>query len=219
MTRNERLQRKRLVIAVIVVLTMMLASVSNLVIVLCRQMRGNCVQKSVVEYHEDGRHIDVDYPAVEIDPMEEDPLESVKIEQAVIGTIGTDREVECWGYSITEVAKAIYAEAGANSEELQRAILTCIFNTQKNSGWRMTPQDVIESYGYAHSDTYSDEVMEVCIDVLLRGHLDADIVEQDATLFHSLGKGGNPHLHDNEKYCEWVAEIDGVQFYREKGQG
>lgn len=175
--------------------------------------------ESVVTYHEDGSHIDVDYPAVEIDPMEEDPLESVKIEQAVIATIGTDREVECWGYSITEVAKAIYAEAGANSEELQRAILTCIFNTQKNSGWRMTPQDVIESYGYAHSDTYSDEVMEVCIDVLLRGHLDADIVEHNATLFHSLGKGGNPHLHDNEKYCEWVAEIDGVQFYREKGQG
>ena len=83
----------------------------------------------------------------------------------------------------------------------------------------MTPQDVIDSYGYAHSDTYSDEVMEVCIDVLLRGHLDADIVEHNATLFHSLGKGGNPHLHDNEKYCEWVAEIDGVQFYREKRLG
>ena len=42
----------------------------------------------------------------------EDPNESEKIAAAVIATIGTDREVECFGYNATYVLKMLTAECG-----------------------------------------------------------------------------------------------------------
>lgn len=144
----------------------------------------------------------------------EDCQEEEKIAEAVEETIGTEEEQECIGYSMEDVARTIYAEAGGNSEELQRAVATCIFNSQKASGWTLSPTEVIEQKQYATSDTYTEEVMSVCIDVFLNGNLYEPIAESGAEYFHSLGRGNATDFHDNPYCCEWVMYLDGMDFYR-----
>lgn len=144
----------------------------------------------------------------------EDCNESQKIADAVVESIGTEKEEEVVGYDMEIVARTIYAEAGGNSEELQRAVATCIFNSQKASGWTLSPTEVIEQKQYATSDTYTEEVMSVCIDVFLNGNLYEPIAESGAEYFHSLGRGNATDFHDNPCYCEWVMYLDGEDFYR-----
>lgn len=154
----------------------------------------------------------IDNAALAISEVE-DCKETEKIENAVVESIGTESEEEVVGYSIEDVARTIYAEAGTD-EELGRAILTCIYNSQKKSGWTLSPTEVIEKKQYATSDTYTDGVMETCIDVLICGNLYEPILESGAEYFHSLGRGNATDFHDNPYYCEWVMYLNGEDFYR-----
>lgn len=135
--------------------------------------------------------------------------ESEKIADAV-----AESGKEFVGYDMEVVARTVYAEAGGNSEELQRAVLTCIYNSQKASGWTLSPVDVIEKKQYYCGDTYTEEVMNVCVDVLINGNLYEPIAESGAEYFHSLGRGNATDFHDNPCYCEWVMYLDGEDFYR-----
>lgn len=138
MTRNERLQRKRLLIAVIVVMVATIAAVAVLLTTICREIKENHVPEIDVCTREE-------WEAAHPQPAEpdcEDPAESDKIAAAVIATIGTEREQECFGYDATYVLKMLTAECGDDGE-LCWAVATAIFNETVKLGNRYTPVDVI----------------------------------------------------------------------------
>ena len=142
---------------------------------------------------------------------QEDPLEAEAIEAAVLAAVGTEYEEDAFGYSFTELAKIISAEAGEDYDTCWY-VATCLMTAQLKTGLRFTPTEVADMQRFADpADTYTEAAYNACVEVFLRGNRAPEV--KDATVFHCLGRG-NTNYHDGE-LCEWVTEHNGVDYYTE----
>lgn len=210
MTRNERLQRKRLLIAVIVVMVVTLAAAAVLLTTICRQIRENHVPEIDVCSNAEWEQ------AQPAEPDCEEPAESDKIAAAVIATIGTEREEECFGYDATYVLKMLTAECGDDGE-LCWAVATAIFNETVKLGNRYTPVDVINGNNDAKyhltaepANYISEAALTYFCKVFVRCDLCPDIGK--ATMFYNPALMTEIPSHEQHKY---ITTISGVRFFEE----
>lgn len=139
----------------------------------------------------------------------EDPYEEVKTKMAVIESIGTDREIECFGYDFSYVCRVVMAESGSDSDELQTAVATCILNACIKENWRMSPADVCREYGYtAPAVCASDRVIVNTLSVLYLWDINEEV--QDALYFYNPKKC----VSDWHEKNEYITTIDEVRFFR-----
>ena len=151
-------------------------------------------------------------PAVLIESafiFEEDPLEEQHTKAAVISTIGTEQEEEAFGYDFDFVCRTVMAEAGSNSDDLQTAVATCIYNAYIKEGLRFSPEEICHEYGYTEPAlAASDRVIQNTLDVLYLGNVNSSV--EDALYFYSP-------LHCSSEWHEkqtFITEIDGVRFFK-----
>lgn len=167
----------------------------------------------IVTYAESGKGEKQQYISAE--PYE-DPNESEKIAAAVIATIGTEREQECFGYDATYVLKMLTAECGDDGD-LCWAVATAIFNECVKLNNRYTPVDVISGSNDANyhltaepADFISEAALTYFCKVFVRCDLCPEIGK--ANVFY------NPELVDGVPFHEtqeYVTTISGVRFFRE----
>lgn len=214
MTRNERLQRKRLSIAVIVVMVVTLAAVAVLLTTIYRQIRENHVPEIAVCSNAEWEAAHP--PKTAETEYLEDPFEGEKIAAAVIATIGTEREEECFGFDATYVLKMLTAECGDDSD-LCWAVATAIFNECVKLGNRYTPVDVINGNNDAKyhltaepADYISEAALTYFCKVFVRCDLCKDIGK--ATLFYNPAYMLTIPSHEQHKY---ITTISGVRFFEE----
>ena len=214
MTRNERIQRKRLLIETIVVMVVTLAAVAVLLTNICRQIRDNRAPEISICTRAEW---EAAHPpkATETEYLE-DPDEGEKIAAAVIATIGTEREEECFGFSATYVLKMLTAECGDDGD-LCWAVATAIFNETVKLGGRYTPVDVINGNNDAKyhltaepADYISEAALTYFCKVFVRCDLCQDIGK--ATLFYNPALMTEVPSHEKQHY---VTTISGVRFFEE----
>lgn len=141
-------------------------------------------------------------------PEVEQPDEAEKVAEAVIGTIGTEREKECFGYNATYVMQVITAECG-HDEELCKAVCQAIKNTSRKYG-KYTPEEICKLYRYAEPSNFiTDEARNSFVSAFVYGEVYSAI--EDATLFYNPLYGVSKYHESNE----FVTEVNGVRFYRE----
>lgn len=162
---------------------------------------------SVTIYHEDGQD-----PPTYKRPTEwvEEPNESVMIAIACASAVGTESEVEVIGYNMTYVMQVITAEGGTD-REMCLACAQALFNTCVKLQSKYNPEEVCEKYQYTQPASFiSDEARYACEQIFLYGNMYDKI--EDATIFYNPKYGWSTY-HESQ---EFVCEINGVNFYREK---
>lgn len=140
----------------------------------------------------------------------EDPDEAEKSAEAVIATIGTDRELETFGYDVTKVLQIVTAEAGNDADQC-RGIVQAIFNVCNRHRNRYTPEDVCREYQYtAPAGWVSDAALNAFCEVFVYGETFTDI--GNATVFYNPQIAGQSEYHEGQIY---VCSIGDVKYFEE----
>lgn len=157
------------------------------------------------------------------DILEEDPMETRKIEMAILQCVedfrnGADKDAltQTMGYDYEYVVRVVMAEAGGEDEELQRAICQCIKNACIQSGGRLSPYDVAVA-GYAAPDKQAtDQVWHVCNDMFIR--CDTYTPVEDAVYVYNANMCQSK-WHESQEYVTSLYAVNGdeIRFFREAG--
>lgn len=140
----------------------------------------------------------------------EDPDEAEKSVEAVISSIGTDWEVETFGYDVTRVLQIVTAEAGNDADQC-RGIVQALFNACNRHRNRYTPEDVCRGYQYTTPASWvSDAALNAFCEVFVYGETFADI--GNATVFYNPKIAGHSEYHEGQIY---VCSIGDVKYFEE----
>lgn len=140
----------------------------------------------------------------------EDPDEVEKSAEAVIAAIGTDRELETFGYDVTKVLQIVTAEAGNDADQC-RGIAQALFNACNRHRNRYTPEDVCREYQYTVPASWvSDAALNAFCEVFVFGEMFADI--GNATVFYNPEIAGESVYHEGQRY---VCSIGDVKYFEE----
>lgn len=140
----------------------------------------------------------------------EDADESDRIAAAVIASIGTDREQECFGYNASYVLRVLTAEAGSDGE-LAWACATALFNECVASGNTLTAEEACKAYRWTSpADYISDEALTYFCKALVRGEFYDGL--DGATLFYAPNVCGWSDYHESQQF---VCTVNGVKFFKE----
>ena len=138
------------------------------------------------------------------------PDEAKKSAEAVISAIGTDREVETFGYDVTRVLQIVTAEAGNDADQC-RGIVQALFNACNRNRNRYTPEDVCREYQYTTPASWvSDAARNAFCEVFVYGETFTDI--GNATVFYNPQIAGNSKYHEGQIY---VCSIGDVKYFEE----
>lgn len=140
----------------------------------------------------------------------EDPDEAEKIAEAVIAAIGTDRELETFGYNVTKVLQIVTAEAGNDTDQC-RGIVQALSNACNRHRTRYTPEDVCREYQYTTPASWvSDAALNAFCEVFVYGKTFIDI--GNATVFYNPNIAGHSEYHEEQIY---VCSIGDVKYFEE----
>ena len=127
-----------------------------------------------------------------------------------IASIGTDREEEVLGYSITRVMQVITAENRFDKYNCYGAA-QCLYNACELAGWKVQPDKMCEVKNYTDPLTWvSDEAYRAVVDIFINGKT-FDIVE-NATMFYNPAICGTSQDHEVQRF---VVEINGIRYFEE----
>lgn len=130
--------------------------------------------------------------------------------RAVISAIGTERELETFGYSVTHVLRIITAEAGEDYDQC-RGIAQGLFNACNRHGNRYTPEEICREYQYATPASWvSDAALNAFCEVFVHGEMFTDI--GNATVFYTPEISGESAYHEGQRY---VCSIGSVRYFEE----
>ena len=149
----------------------------------------------------------------ETEQDEEDDFE--QIAQALIDSIGTDTEKQCWGFDVSELIRII-ANEGGEDYQVCHAVTTACFNAQIKHNNRYDPLEICNLYNYDTS--YNNKMTQsrwetaklAVIDVYVYG-VTFDTIE-GATLFYAPNINGESEYHESQAF---ICEINGVKFFEE----
>ena len=141
----------------------------------------------------------------------EDIDEAAKSEAAVMAAIGTDRELETFGYNVTLVLQIVTAEAGTDARQC-RGVMQALFNACILYDSRYTPEEMCEKYRYTHPANWvSDEATEAFCEIFVQGKTFEDIGA--ATVFYNPDVDGPSAYHEGQVY---VCSIEKVRYFEER---
>lgn len=138
------------------------------------------------------------------------PDEAENSARAVISAIGTDRELETFGYDVTKVLQIVTAEAGNDADQC-RGIVQALFNACNLHRNRYTPEDVCREYQYITPASWvSDAALNAFCEVFVYGETFTDI--GNATVFYNPQIAGHSKYHEGQIY---VCSIGDVKYFEE----
>lgn len=147
--------------------------------------------------------------------FDEDPEEEGECEKsirAIVASIGTERERECWGFDFDYVCRVLMQEAGGNSRECQLFVATIMQNDLEHEGGRLSLDEIMHEYKYAQPYAWaSDEVIQTAVDVFLMG--ERSELAADALYFYAPAhmETGRSEWHESRQF---VAECEGVRAFK-----
>ena len=153
----------------------------------------------------------------------EDPMESVKIEMALIQQAedfrnGGDKDAltQAMGYDYDYVVQVVMAEMGGESEELQRAVCQCIRNACRASGDKLSPYDVVLDGYTTPEKPATDQVWHVCNSMFIL--CDTYTPVEDAVYFYNADVCTSS-WHESKEYVTSLYTHKGeeIRFFREAG--